>query len=120
MDRVYLGNFSGWGNYPSDGEYKSGTVSDDFEITIPEPRFVFAAYETPDYDGCAAVITSDDGKVFHVAEGSHSSCYGLEGQFDPTPHAADEVLHMINAANYGALHTWCAEATAWLSAMGVL
>lgn len=62
-----------------------------------EPRFVFGEYETPSYEGYSTVITSDDGKQFTVVEGSHCSCYGLEGQWRPTHHAKDEIEKMLDA-----------------------
>lgn len=34
------------------------------------------------YEGVSVVIFKQDGKLFEV-NGSHCSCYGLEGQWDP-------------------------------------
>ena len=110
-DRVYIGDFSGWGH---DEENTWGSVCSQFQISMPEPRFVFAAYETPNYEGYATVITSEDGQTFDLVEGSHCSCYGLEGQYETTEHAADEVLHMIKAADFGALSDNREAALEWL------
>jgi len=42
-----------------------------------------AWYGDGDYCGDALVIYENGGKLYHV-EGGHCSCYGLEGQWDPT------------------------------------
>ena len=42
----------------------------------------FADYTYEDYSGSATVIFEKDGKLWEV-NGSHCSCYGLEGQWQP-------------------------------------
>ena len=56
-----------------------------FEISEKELegcRILFAAYENESYEGYALVIFSKDGKLYEV-NGSHCSCNGLEGQWEP-------------------------------------
>jgi hypothetical protein len=43
---------------------------------------LFAAYGTDNYSGDAFVLFEQDGKLYEV-NGSHCSCYGLEGQWEP-------------------------------------
>ena len=45
-------------------------------------EILFAGYDTPWYEGYAFVLFEQDGKLYEV-NGSHCSCYGLEGQWDP-------------------------------------
>lgn len=48
-----------------------------------EPEEVlWADYEAEGYEGSALVIYRQGNKVFEVS-GSHCSCYGLEGQWEP-------------------------------------
>lgn len=85
--RKYFG-FEGWGK--KDGEY--GSVAANFDADIgPEPDFVYAVYSTPAYEGHASVVYKRDGKWFE-AGGGHCSCYGLEGQWEPTE--IDPALHL--------------------------
>ncbi len=48
----------------------------DYEIIV-------AVYSQGSYDGQAYVLARKDGKLFEV-EGGHCSCYGLEGQWNPS------------------------------------
>lgn len=106
---VYIGEFESWGD-----------VVDEFGLDplTPEPDDVFAAYEEEGYEGIALVIIRKPGGLFDVVEGSHCSCYGLDGQFDPTvdmPKAA--VVEMLKRGN--ALNDWgdyYTEALGWLEA----
>ena len=45
-------------------------------------NILFASYGTGNYSGDAFVLFEKDGKLYEV-NGSHCSCYGLEGQFEP-------------------------------------
>ena len=46
-----------------------------------EEEVLFASYGGGSYKGDATLIWKRDGK-FYECEGSHCSCYGLEGQFE--------------------------------------
>lgn len=57
----------------------------DFSIApedIKGAEFFLASYTYEDYEGRAFVLFRRDGKLWEV-HGSHCSCYGLEGQWDP-------------------------------------
>lgn len=61
---------------------------------IPEPEeVIFAGYNTPSYEGYALVIYRNGEDYFSV-EGSHCSCYGLEGQWKPEQYTK-EVLRQV-------------------------
>lgn len=45
-------------------------------------NILFASYGEDNYSGNAFVLFEKDGKLYEV-NGSHCSCYGLEGQFEP-------------------------------------
>jgi hypothetical protein len=45
-------------------------------------NILFASYGTDNYSGDAFVLFEKDGKLYEV-NGSHCSCMGLEGQFEP-------------------------------------
>jgi len=60
---------------------------------------IFAAYTYEDYSGSALVIFQKEDKLYEV-NGSHCSCYGLEGQWSPEE-TSMEALRMRNVASYG-------------------
>lgn len=71
---MYLGLFTDKAN-----------VAAEFQISLEELedcKILFAAYDNEDYQGDALVIFAKDGKLYE-ASGSHCSCYGLEGQWNP-------------------------------------
>ena len=57
----------------------------DFEIemsALDGVKILVASYTYEDYNGSAFVLFEKSGKLFEV-NGSHCSCYGLEGQWEP-------------------------------------
>jgi hypothetical protein len=74
MDKIYYGSFS-----------CIDDVINDFQISDKELEgceIIFAEYDQPDYEGYAHIIFRKGGKLYEV-NGSHCSCYGLEGQWVP-------------------------------------
>ncbi len=58
-------------------------ISDNFKENIPDDIVVhYAYYQYRDYSGSALVLFSQGDKLYEV-NGSHCSCYGLEGQWSP-------------------------------------
>ncbi len=53
------------------------------DLTTFKGKILFAEYDTPPYEGYAQVLFYQDGKLYEVY-GSHCSCYGLEGQWEPS------------------------------------
>lgn len=88
---MYLENFS-----------QKEDIAKEFEIDVSDLegcRIVFAAYKYEDYSGSALVLFMKDGKLYEV-NGSHCSCYGLEGQWSPEE-TFIEALKMRDVSSYG-------------------
>lgn len=60
-------------------------IIEEFQISadaLVDATILFATYEYTLYEGDAFVLFERDGKLYEV-NGSHCSCYGLEGQWEP-------------------------------------
>lgn len=81
MERhVYYG-FSDWAD-----------VCSNFSTPLTkEPTLVYALYVLPSCEGDATVVFKDE-DGWKLASGSHCSCFGLEGQWQPE--AFDPVAHL--------------------------
>jgi hypothetical protein len=66
-------------------------------------QVLLAAYTYEDYAGSAFVLFRRRGKLYEV-NGSHCSCYGLEGQWDPTEVTKKELMHRIEHGSLGAYY----------------
>jgi hypothetical protein len=67
-------------------EFNCNRYSDAFEDSAPpvtEDELLHASYDCSGYEGQAFVLFERDGKLYEV-NASHCSCYGLDGQWDPT------------------------------------
>lgn len=69
------------------------------ESELENCNIVFAAYTYEDYSGSAFVLFMKDGKLYEV-NGSHCSCHGLEGQWQPEE-TFMEAIRMRDVASYG-------------------
>ena len=58
-----------------------------------DPVELAARYDAEGYEGSAAVLYVDEGKLFWVS-GSHCSCNGLEDHWDPTETSIDTLRHV--------------------------
>lgn len=70
-----------------------------------KPKFkgaeiLLASYGTPSYEGYAFVLFQRDGKLYEV-NGSHCSCYGLEGQWDPEETTLEALRHRLDKGELG-------------------
>jgi hypothetical protein len=77
-------------------------IAKEFQIDLSDLegcRILFAAYKNEDYSGSALVIFERAGKLYEV-HGSHCSCNGLEGQWDPEETFL-EALRMRDLSSYG-------------------
>lgn len=63
---------------------------------------LLASYSYENYSGDAFVLYRDtrDGKLYEV-HGSHCSCYGLEGQWEPEPCDLQSLRHRLTEGNLG-------------------
>jgi hypothetical protein len=72
-----------WQGEASDKNLVSALSHDFATREIPTNiGILIAVYTYESYSGKAFVLYEHDGKLFEV-NGSHCSCYGLEGQFNP-------------------------------------
>lgn len=63
-----------------------------FAATVPEPdEVLLATYTYEDYSGSASVLYRS-GEDYYVVEGSHCSCFGLEGQWEPEFYTLDTLI----------------------------
>ena len=88
--KVYHGDFTCWAD-----------VEREFAVSSPEGDKVVlhASYDYEDYLGLATVLWFEGGR-FYLVEGSHCSCYGLEGQFLPEETPLDAVIHLASAGKF--------------------
>ena len=57
-------------------------------------RVFVACYRDTDYSGSAYVLYAS-GKTLYEVHGSHCSCYGLEGQWEPEDTTIDSLRHRL-------------------------
>lgn len=94
IEPKYSGEFTD--RYSVAKEYEAGTGSrwgDDFKVADDFPtdeQIIYAHYEAEGYEGSSFVLFERDGKVYEV-NGSHCSCYGLEGQWTPEETSWDAI-----------------------------
>jgi hypothetical protein len=61
---------------------------------------LLASYGYENYSGDAFVLFRKAGKLYEV-NGSHCSCYGLEGQWEPEETTKESLLHRLNNGSVG-------------------
>jgi hypothetical protein len=88
-----------------DGTRWSSYREDDAIPVNEKPEFkdaeiLLASYGTPSYEGYAFVLFRRDGKLYEV-NGSHCSCYELEGQWEPEETTVDALRHRIAEGELG-------------------
>lgn len=67
-------------------------VQSNFQMKEDEPDEVFVAgYSYEDYSGYSEVVYRR-GTDYFIASGSHCSCYGLEGQWEPERYDKETLL----------------------------
>lgn len=91
MDKIYYENFS-----------CIDDVKEEFRISdkdILDCEIIYAAYDTPLWEGYAHVIFIKNGKLYEV-NGSHCSCYGLEEQWLPEETLLEALLSRPNVSEF--------------------
>lgn len=83
-----LRDFSGE-RWDWDNEKEEEFVKQNKDLNI-----IFASYSYANYSGDAWVLFEQDGKLYEV-NGSHCSCYGLEGQWEPEEVLLDELENRL-------------------------
>jgi len=85
-----------WGNYRND--------EDQLPLAEKPPfagaEILLASYGTPSNEGYAFVLFRRDGKLWEV-NGSHCSCFGLEGQWQPEETTADALRRRVKEGTLG-------------------
>ncbi len=103
---AYRNEFSSWADVVS--EFSEGCPGFQWGSSVKcikgapakEPEEVlWADYETEGYDGSALVIYRQGDKVFEVS-GSHCSCYGLEGQWEPEEYDIATYIAAVEKRRY--------------------
>ncbi len=80
-------------------------VARNFDVKLEELEHVgvlLASYDYENYSGDAFVLYRDtrDGQLYEV-HGSHCSCYGLEGQWEPEVCDLKSLRHRVYEGNLG-------------------
>ena len=63
-------------------------------------EILLASYGTPSYEGYAFVLFRRGGKLYEV-HGSHCSCFGLEGQWEPEETTPEALRHRVTEGELG-------------------
>lgn len=63
-------------------------------------RILFASYTYEGYEGSAWVLFTKGGKLYEVS-GSHCSCYGLEGQWEPQETSLKALEMRVRGKDWG-------------------
>lgn len=98
-------------------------MAKDFSNAYDEPLHeamiadvIVAAYEAGGYEGDAFVLFRKDGKLYEV-NGSHCSCYGLEGMWEPEEVEPEVLLERLErAGSYGVMAAFKEQIKAALAA----
>lgn len=93
------------GNYNGSG---LDGIKADFQIGDKElagVNIILATYTYEDYSGDAFVLFERGGKLYEV-NGSHCSCYGLEGQWEPEEVTAAALLHRLDNGELGTAYDY--------------
>lgn len=95
MSGIYLYNFGD----KEDLEREFGNYGD---LDLSYADILLASYTYEDYSGSAFVLFKDtrDGKLYEV-NGSHCSCYGLEGQWEPEETDIASLRHRLKEGDLG-------------------
>ena len=84
---VILDFFSEWGPYVYAEELEGCNI-------------LLASYSTESYEGYAFVLYEKDGTLYEV-NGSHCSCYGLDGQWEPEETSLEALRFRMENGNLG-------------------
>ena len=65
-----------------------------------DDHILFASYTYENYSGDAFVLFENNGVLYEV-NGSHCSCFGLEGQWDREEVMLEEMAHRLTKGDFG-------------------
>ncbi|MDX0007791.1 hypothetical protein GOB40_13720 [Sinorhizobium meliloti] len=104
---VYLNDWASDHNYNGTGLVGLKADFDIKDETLDGAEILLASYTYADYSGEAFVLFRKDGKLFEV-NGSHCSCYGLEGQWEPEETSVEALRHRLTGG-LGTDYDWDSE-----------
>lgn len=87
--KIYFGGFDSRKNLEREFDVRLGK----------DTKILFAFYDNGGYEGSATVVFSKGEKLYHVY-GSHCSCYGLEGQWQPEETTVKHIKHLFITGDY--------------------
>lgn len=97
-EKEYLAKKSPW---PNEENWNKKKAKMDKAISKYETRnILFASYNQDNYSGDAWVLFEENGELFEV-NGSHCSCYGLEGQWEPEKVTLEELEYRLTKGGLG-------------------
>lgn len=108
MSAIYLHNWAAGGFEEMRNDFKRDPWLDLSGLqptSIAEPDFqdievLLASYGNECYEGDAFVLFRKNGQLYEV-NGSHCSCYGLEGQWDPEETSIEVLEHRLTEGELG-------------------
>lgn len=71
-------------------------------------EWIFGSYSYENYSGDAFVIFKKDGEVYENG-GSHCSCYGVEGQWNPEKTSIEAIKHRLENGSLGICSSYSSE-----------
>jgi hypothetical protein len=90
---IYLNNWSSKEDMVCDfAEGKTEVMN--LAQELMDAHIILATYGHESYEGYAFVLYEKDGEFYEV-NGSHCSCYGLEGQWSPEETTLADIAHRI-------------------------
>lgn len=89
MNKIYFESFTCLEDIVREFEIK--------DVDISNIEVIYAYYSYENYNGDAHVIYIQDGKLYEV-NGSHCSCFGLDGQWEPEETTVQALMFRPNVA----------------------
>lgn len=81
-------------------------VQSQYDMQEHEPdEVIYAQYSYECYSGHSNVVYRN-GDRFYWVRGSHCSCYGLEGQWNPEEYSANQFIEAYNRGNWWESDEW--------------
>lgn len=90
----YFNNFNNIEDVLSSFGDRDNNGNTKYNIDVKEEEILLASYGGSGYEGDAVVIFHRDGKYYEV-HGSHCSCNGLEGQWQPEETSMEALAYRL-------------------------
>lgn len=83
-------------------------VDEKMESDLFGAEILLAYYDVHGYEGYAFILYRKFGQLYEV-HGSHCSCYGLEGQWDPEETTIASLRHRLKEGHFGRGYSYGSE-----------